>query len=354
MGKIDFGALRAKKGSNVAALQKQLEKNGQGGFKADERIWKPMPNKQNVTEARIRFLPIPKVDMESANEGKILEEDLTPMAKVIKHWFKGPTGKNYIELSPATFGEPCPVRDFDAEKWGKIKNLGDVEKKVKRAEMGLDDRLPRTEMYANILVVKDSTNPENEGKVMLLKFGNAIYNHIEKAGEKKFSTDVIFDPFCPWEGADLIMNLEFEEKEFKGNKCFIPEYKACTWATPEPVGDDEFISKIWDQQHSLAAFMDRASLKTYDELQTKLYDVMCCDDEGNEEGSAKGAAKGADEMLERLQMAEQSSNKDSVDDKAAPAKEEPKVEDEPKSDPKPETGGDGDVLADFEDMLKNI
>ena len=52
---IDFNALRARKGTNFQALQNKLEKTGQnGGFKKDERIWKPQANKDNKS-ASCRF-----------------------------------------------------------------------------------------------------------------------------------------------------------------------------------------------------------------------------------------------------------------------------------------------------------
>lgn len=356
---IDFAALRAKKGGNMAALQKNLEKNGQGGYKKDERLWRPTPNKQNVCECIVRFLPIPKVDMEAANEGKILEEDLTPVATVMKHWFKGPTGKSYVEMSPKTFGEECPVFDHDIPLLVQTKNLGEKEKKQKRIELGLDKRNMRTERYANVLIVKDSTNPENEGKVMLWQYGAEIQKKIDGAQEKKFSDSVVFDPFCPWEGANLKLNLEFEEKTFNGNKVLVPDYKAATWEAPSVLGDDERINELWEQSHSIAAFMDRSQVKDYDTLQKKFFDVMDYDEEGNPKGSAKHAAKSADDMMSRMQMNAESVSKSAVDDKDAGVKDAGQSESAPEqqadeSKAEPEQTGGGDDLSDFEDMLKNM
>lgn len=372
MAGIDFGALRAKRGGgNIKQMKAQLERNGQTGFQKDERLWKPEASKSGTTSAIIRFLPIAKCDMEAAQdpESKVDELDLTPMAKVIKHWFKGPSGKSYIELSPAMFGDPCPVREFDGPKWSQVKKIEDEDlRKAKRAELGLDNRLPRTEMYANILVIKDSTNPENEGQVMLWKFGNAVLKHLDRAQEPKFDHEEKFDPFCPWEGANLVLNLEFEQKEFKGNKCWVPDYKQAKWDKPAPVGEDDFIEELWGKSHSLAAFMDRSQVKSYDELQKKLYKVMDCDEEGNAAGSEAAANKRADQLMKQIEMEQENSgatgaNKDKspmqqkMEEQKAKADEQKAKVDEanasnPDPDPEPKSGGD--ELDEFEAMLAGM
>ncbi len=379
MSKIDFGALRAKRGGgNIKQMQAQLERNGQTGFKKDERLWKPEAGKSGTTSAIIRFLPIAKCDMESAADpdNKVDELDLTPMAKVIKHWFKGPSGKSYIETSPAMFGEPCPVREFDGPKWGQVKKIEDEDmRKAKRAELGLDNRLPRTEMYANILVIKDSTNPENEGQVMLWKFGNAVLKHLDRAQEPKFDHEAKFDPFCPWEGANLELNMEFEQKDFKGNKCWVPDYKQAKWSAPAPMGDDDFIEKQWGRCHSLAAFMDRSQVKTYDELQAKLFKVMDCDEEGNAAGSEAAANKRADQLMKQMEMDQENSgatgaSKPPAEEQKAKSPMQQKMEEQKAkaddqaaavdaantaNDAKSEdSAGGGDELDEFESMLAGM
>ena len=51
-----------------------------------------------------------------------------------------------------------------------------------------------TSYYANIYVVKDPTNPENEGSVFLFKFGKKIYDKILAAMQPEFEEEEAIDP----------------------------------------------------------------------------------------------------------------------------------------------------------------
>jgi hypothetical protein len=337
---IDFNALRARKGTNFQALQNKLEKTGQnGGYKKDERIWKPAPNKDNKSSNIIRFLPIPFVDMQAVEEGKLNENDLTPMAKIVKHAFQGPKGW-YIENSLQTFGEDCPVRKHDGPLWNTAKKNNDEILKT-----ALKKRLPNSEFYANILVIKDGTNPENNGKQFLYQFGETVRKLIEKANKPEFDTDPSFDPFDAFEGADLLLNLTYDKKKIGEKEFNVANFQNVKWAPQRPLadGNEQEIERIWKAEYSIAEFYDRKNFKGFAELEAKYLKVMGIGQPADTPASTD-KPKSAEEMLKEMS---------GEGKKSAPAPEA-------KSAPAPEAGkaaeaaplsGDDDAMAEFERML---
>lgn len=338
---IDFNALRARKGTNFQALQSKLEKTGQsGGFKKDERIWKPTRNKDNKSVNIIRFLPIPYIDEVGVEEGKYKAEDLTPMAKILSHGFQGPKGW-YIEKSLQTFGEDCPVRAFDGPLWGTAKKNNDEILKA-----ALKKRLPNTTYYANILVIKDGTNPENNGKIMIYEFGETVRKLLEKCNKPEFDTDPSFDPFDMFEGADMLLNLTYTKKKIGEKEFDVANFDAVRWAPQAPLagGDEQEMERIWKGSHSIADFYDRKHFKSYDELKAKYEKVMDIGGSGSQ--PAAGKPKTAEQMLN--EMTDGSKEAPAPEAKSTPAPSAGKV-----ADPEP-LSGDGDSMAEFEALLKGM
>ena len=154
---MSFASL--KKQSNLASLTaklvKEVEKvnNSSGG--GDERLWKPELDKSGNGFAVIRFLPAP-------------DKEEIPWAKLYTHAFQGPGGW-YIENSLTTVGGKDPVSDYNRELWNSGNESDkDTVRKQKR----------KLSYYSNIYVVKDPTNPANEGKVFLFKYGKKIFDKI--------------------------------------------------------------------------------------------------------------------------------------------------------------------------------
>lgn len=336
---IDFNALRARKGTNFQALQTKLEKTGQnGGFKRDERLWKPTANKDNKSANIIRFLPIPFVDMQAVEEGKLQESDLTPMAKIMSHSFQGPKGW-FIEKSLQTFGEECPVRQYDGPLWGQAKKNNDEILKNT-----LKKRLPNTQYYANILVIKDGTNPENNGKVMIYEFGELVRKLLDKAQNPEFDTDPKFDPFDMFEGADLILNLTYQKKKIGEKEFNVADYAAgARWAPQAPLagGNEQEMERIWKASHSMADFYDRKHFKSFDDLKAKYEKVMGIG--AAEQPASTGKTKSAEEMLNEMTSAP----------KTASAPEPSKSIEAPAAG-KTAMTGDSDEMEEFEKLLSGF
>lgn len=311
--------LKKTRGQGREALQKSLESRGQGGFKRDERIWKyafkEVKGKQ-LSISKIRFLTTPLVDLEAQDKGDIpADAVLSPCALQIRHYFAGPGG-NYSEISPQTWGEECPVREYDRSLWEQQKATDD-----KALKEVLKERLPKKDYYANILVIQDDANPENEGKVMLFKFSEGIKKVIDKASNPDFPTDpVIADPFCMYEGAVLSLEMVGSKRKWKGRDVITPDFQnsKMTWGESGPLhdGDEEKIAETWKQCYSLYEFLKPSLMKDFDTLADRLRKVMGLPDgapligagKGFEAAVGKAPGQGDDKPVKAQDLANEAGN----------------------------------------------
>jgi len=226
----------------VTETNKMQSGGNQGG--ADTRFWQPEVDKAGNGYAIIRFLPAPK------------GEDL-PWVRLFSHGFQGPGGW-YIENSLTTLNEKDPVGEYNSMLWNRGDEAGKEQaRKQKR----------RLNYISNIYVVKDPSNPKNEGKVFLYKFGKKIFDKINDLMNPEFEDEAAINPFDFWEGANFkmkIRNVEgyrnYDKSEFDSASALLDE-------------DDE-LERIWGTQYSLQEFLDRKNFKSFAELQTKLNRVL--------------------------------------------------------------------------------
>lgn len=249
---MSMSALKKNRQEILDRLKKAAGDQGTSGNssrQADTRLWRPTFDKERgVGSAVVRFLP--------AAEGEEL-----PWAKVIRHAFKGPTGKWYIENSLRTIGKSDAVAILNAKLW----NSGvESDKDVARAQK------QKIEYTTNVLVLKDPANPENEGKVFLYKFGPMIFKMIEEKMFPKFDDESPINPFDPWYGVNF--NIKIVGKQV--GRETVPNYEKSTFSEPAPMGTDEFIEHIYEKVYPLAEFTDPKSFKSEDEVRRKLFDVL--------------------------------------------------------------------------------
>ena len=231
-------------GSLTAKLVKEVEKVNNSGGNTDDRLWKPEVDKSGNGYAVLRFLPAP--------DG----EDL-PWVKLYSHAFQGPGGW-YIENSLTTLGQKDPVTEHNRELW----NSGNEKDKevVRRQKRKLS-------FYANIYVVKDPTNPDNEGQVFLYKFGKKIFDKVMEAMQPGFEDESPINPFDFWQGANF--KLKIVKKDGYWN------YDKSEFDSVAPLlDDDDALEAIWKKQYSLAAVTAADQFKSYDDLQKRLKYVL--------------------------------------------------------------------------------
>ena len=243
---MSFASLKKQSslGSLTAKLVKEVEKTNKTDNGADERLWKPEVDKAGNGYAVIRFLPAPD------------KEDL-PWAKLYSHAFQGPGGW-YIENSLTTVGGKDPVSEYNTELW----NSGtDANKQIARTQKR------KLSYFTNIYVVKDPSNPDNEGKVFLYKFGKKIFDKIMGAMQPEFEDESPINPFDFWQGA----NFKVKIKKVAGYW----NYDSSEFAAPSALlDDDKALEDLWKTEYSLAEITDASQFKTYDELKKRFDYVL--------------------------------------------------------------------------------
>ena len=240
---------------NRTDLSKLVEdaKKATGGAEreaADERFWNPTRDKAGNGYAVIRFLP-----------GK--EENGTPWVRYWDHAFKGPTGQWYIEKSLTSLGQNDPLSELNMKMW----NSGDEsQKKI------VSSRKRTLRYVANVLVISDQQNPQNEGQVKLYRFCAKIFEKIKAAMQPQFPDEKPINPFDMWEGADFVIKISSEMVMGKP----LPKYDASYFKGASALlgGDEAKLEVLYDKQHALGEWVDPANYKTYDQLNARLKMVL--------------------------------------------------------------------------------
>ena len=231
-------------GSLTAKLVSQVEKMNKGSNGVDDRLWKPEVDKAGNGYAVIRFLPAP--------DG----EDL-PWAKLYTHAFQA-SGGWYIENSLTTLGQKDPVSEYNSQLW----NSGvDSDKEVARKQKR------KLSYYSNVYVVKDPSNPSNEGKVFLFRYGKKIFDKITAAMQPEFEDEQAINPFDFWAGA----NFKIKIKKVAGYW----NYDSSEFAAPAPLlDDDDAMEAVWKQEFSLSEIVAPDQFKSYEDLKKRLDYVL--------------------------------------------------------------------------------
>jgi len=249
---MDIQKLRAMRNSDFGAIANAFEKvaNPQTETKSynDDRFWRLEGDKAGNGTATLRFLPR-------------VEGDELPWVRIFSHGFQGPTGKWYIENSLTTLGENDPVGELNTKLWNSGSEANkEIARKQKR----------KLSFTANVLIVSDPKHPENEGKVMLFKFGKKIFDKIMDKARPTFEDEKPVNVFDLWEGANF--KLRMRKKDGYAN------YDESVFSEPSAVSDNEDrLLAIVNAQHKLSEFTDRKNFKSYDELKKKLEEVLSGD-----------------------------------------------------------------------------
>ena len=249
---MSFANLKSSRGSSIDQLVKAAEavstKTESKNYD-DDRFWKPTRDKAGNGYAVVRFLP--------AKEG----EDL-PWVRYWDHGFKGPTGLWYIENSLTSIGQDDPVSESNGLLWNSGR---DEDKALAR------DRKRRLHYVSNVLVVSDPSNPQNEGKVFVYKFGKKIFDKIMDVMQPQFADEQPVNPYDFWEVADFKIKIRKVEGWVNYDKSEFAK------AAPLMGGDEEQLEGVYNKLHSLADFIDPKNYKSYDELKAKMNKVLGVD-----------------------------------------------------------------------------
>ena len=244
-----FASLKKNSKSQFDKLVTEVQKlnTPTQGQQEDNRFWKPEVDKAGNGMATIRFLPT------SAADG----DDSLPWAKIHSHGFQGPGGW-LIDNCLTTKNQQCPVCEHNSALWNSgIEANKDVVRKQKR----------KLNYIANVYIVSDPANKENEGKVKLFKFGKKIFDKITEAMNPQFEDEEAINPFDLWKGANFKLKIRkvdgyqnYDKSEFES-------------ASPLSTDDDE-LEKIWKSEHTLKDLLNDKEFKSYDALKERLEKVL--------------------------------------------------------------------------------
>ena len=214
------------------------------------------------TGGNSKFREILKLEVGNVYTVRIVPNVSDP-AKTFFHyytyaWNSFATGQFTSNISPQTWGERDPI----AEARYSLSKHGTDEEKDKASKV-----MRRENWLANVYVVSDPTNKDNEGKVKLLRFGKQIYKIIMDAVEgddvDEFGVK-IFD-LSP-KGCSLKIKVERQGD--------YPTYVSSRFASPSKLGlDEEGLEGVLGMAHDLESVFP---VKSYDELKKVLDEHFYC------------------------------------------------------------------------------
>lgn len=191
-------------------------------------------------------------------------------------WTSEATG-NYIEfLNPEVFGKPNPLKKIGYEEWSKVKDLDDKHKdKIKAKKLW-----KRFACLANVYVISDETNSDNNGKVKMIRMGKQLYDIVEDAfqGEEKEEFGVRIFDLSP-NGC----NLKIRVTENEGGFANYQKSKFMPPSEIEELDSDDKIKEVWDKVFDLSTVFP---VKSYDAIK-ELVAVHYFNEEFTNESSSK-------------------------------------------------------------------
>ena len=226
-----------------AAMETASPAQGEKKSYNDDTMWKPELDKSGNGYAVVRFLPTP-------------EGEEMPWVSYWDHGFQGPGGW-YIEKSLTTLNKKDPVSEYNTTLWNTgIEANKESARKQKR----------RLHYVANVYVVSDPKNPDNEGRVYKYRFGKKIFEQLKEAISPAFEDESAINPFDLREGANFKIKIRKVDGYWN--------YDKSEFDSTSPLGDEAMINSVFSQVHSLNEVIAPSEFKTYEELKEKLDRVL--------------------------------------------------------------------------------
>ena len=243
---MSFAELKTRRTDLSAMVQAASGGEQKTDNRNDERLWQPSRDKAGNGYAVIRFLP-------GAADAP------TPWVRYWDHFFKGPTGQWYVEKSLTSIGMPDPLAEANSRLWN--------EDGSDEAKSTVRDRKRNLRYMANIQILSDPSNPENEGQVKLYRFGKKIFDKIMDTMQPQFPDEAPINPFDMWKGADFTVKIRKVEGYVN--------YDASSFKAPSAMaGTDDDLEAIYNKQHDMSEWTDPKNYKSYDELKSRLAIVL--------------------------------------------------------------------------------
>lgn len=150
------------------------------------------------------------------------------------------------------------------------------------------------------MVISDPTNPQNEGKTFLYKFGKRIFDKVNGAMNPEFEDESPINPFDFWQGA----NFKLKVRKVAG---FVNYDKSEFDSASELLGgDDAQLEEVWEKQYPLKEFTADSNFKNYEQLK-KRFD-MVVSGSGASVASAESVTVSSDEVASKFDTSNKSSS----------------------------------------------
>lgn len=173
-----------------------------------------------------------------------------------QHVFKSNVNGKFIStLCPHTYGEKCPIDEYRSKVYSaKNETLIDQSRPLKRTEKWL----------YNAYVIKDPTNPDNQGQVKIINAGTQLHKIIQNAIDgddaEEFGAHKIFN-LSPT-GCNLKIKVEKNDGGY-------PTYVASKFTSPSEIEGLDDLDEVYGQFKSLDTIFQP---KSYEDIK-KLLDV---------------------------------------------------------------------------------
>ena len=245
-GSMDWASLEKNLGESITKEKKSY---------TDDRFWKLSRDENDNGTALIRLLPDPTG---------------TPFISLFNHAFQSFDAVNkkkrwFINNSPQSINEPCPASDL----WSALFNAGTDEAKTEAKNFSR-----KISFYANIKVIKDPSNPQNEGKIFLWKFGTKLKDKFMAALNPSETDRAMGEEpkqlFNPLTGCDIKLKIKKAAGFLNYDDTEVMAVSA-TYPDGETAKTD-----ILENAHDLSEFLKPEAFETFDELKGKLKYVLDC------------------------------------------------------------------------------
>lgn len=178
-----------------------------------------------------------------------LEDGKRTRFHYFQHVWKSIVNQKYIStLCPHTYGEKCPIDEYRSLVYSK-KNEALIEQ---------SKPLKRTEKWLyNALVIKDPTNPDNEGQVKIINAGTQLQKIIQSAidGDDKDEFGYRIFDLSP-NGCNLRIKVEINDGGY-------PSYVSSKFLSPSEIEGLDDADEIYSQVKSIDTIFTH---KTYSEI----------------------------------------------------------------------------------------
>lgn len=307
--------LRKNRSALMEKVNKSLDEKNKGN-QDDDRFWKLKRNEAGNGSAILRFLPP-------------MDGDELPWVTTYSRGFKHPvTNRWYINEDLSTIGQEDPVYHYLKPIYER--NNEDEKKSVSEMKR-------RTQYISNVLIIKDPSNPENEGKVKLFKYGPKILSMITGKMKPDLDDEQPVFVYDILEGANFRLKARIVADQVN--------YDQSSFDTPTELcdGDEDKMEAVIKQYVPLAEFTDPKKFKSYEQLKKELNRVL-----GTSEETPSNVGKASD-LVDEKPKAQNKPKKE----EAAPWADEEEKKEEPakKATVSSASTDDDDDMAQFEAML---